>query len=226
MFRSLCVLLLLIFPLPVLAAPALLVDGQDYDFGSVLQGESIQHTFRFQNSGDDILEITSVNTSCGCTAALLSSKRLAPGDIGELRLTFDSQGFRGKIHKAIEITTNDPQRPSAVFNLTGSVDLQVFVSPERVNWRTVEQRQTLTAQVVLNNYSEQTVVLKPLQIIGKGVAAVASAFEIAPGDHIFIDITAEFSDNAKRISGYVIIPTNFSRVPQIRVPVSARLSKK
>ncbi len=226
MFRTLCCLLFLLLPLPAFAAPALLADGHEFDFGSIMQGESVTHTFRFQNSGDDILEISSVRTSCGCTAALLSARRIAPGEIGELKLTFNSQGFRGKIHKTIEMTTNDPQQPLAVFNLLGNVALELFASPERVSWGIVKDPQLLTSQIVIHNKSAQTVNLQPFKIVGKGISAHSSLSEIPPGEQVTVDIKAEFSDNAARVSGYVIIQTDFSLVPQIRVPVSARLAKK
>ncbi len=225
MFRLLCCVFLLLFPASVFAAPALLADGQDFDFGAIMQGESLTHTFRFQNSGDDILEISSVRTSCGCTAALLSTRRIAPGEIGELQLTFNSQGFRGKVHKTIEMTTNDPQQPLVVFNLRGTVEMEVFVSPERISWGIVPKPEPLTSQLVLKNESRQMVTLQPLKIIGSGITARPAANEVPPGGQVTIDIKAEFADNATRISGYVIIPTDFSLVPQIRVPVSARLSK-
>ncbi len=226
LFKTLStVLFLLVFPLSVLAAPALMADGQEYDFGAIQQGESVPHTFRFQNAGDEVLEITSVRTSCGCTAALLSSRRLAPGEVGELELTFNSQGFRGKIHKTIEMTTNDPQQPLVIFHLRGSVKLQLFASPERVNWGTVKVVEPLTAQVLIKNLSDQKISLKSVKIVGKGILATVSADEIQPNGQVTIDIKAEFPDNGKRLSGYIIIPTDSTLVPQIRVPVSARLSK-
>lgn len=226
MLRFLFVFLFLTCPLSAIAAPTLFADGLEHNFGSILQGQTVQDTFRFQNSGDDILEILSVRTSCGCTAALLSARRLAPGEVGELSIKFDSQGFRGNVHKTIEITTNDPNQPRVVFSLKGTVELEIFASPERVNWGTVEKRDTLKSQIILYNHSKDVVAIGPLKIVGKGIVAEPSESSIAAGGSITIDISAEFSQKTPRISGYVIIPTDFSLVPQIRVPVSARMSRK
>jgi len=226
MLRLIVVLLCLAPSFSALAAPAFFSENLEYDFGSILQGQVVEYSFRFQNSGDDVLEIGAVRTSCGCTAALLSAKRLSPGEVGELNLKFNSQGFRGKVHKTIEIDTNDPQRPTVVFNLKGTVDLEVFADPQRISWGLVEEAQPLKARIVLYNRSQQLVTLQPLNIIGKGITATPSKLEVPAGDQIQIDVEANFLEGSRRISGYVIIPTDFSMVPQIRVPVSARLSKK
>ena len=226
MLRLIVCLLCLLLPLPVLAGPAFFSETLEHDFGSILQGEIVEYSFRFQNQGDEVLEIGAVRTSCGCTAALLSAKRLMPGEVGELRLKFNSQGFRGQVHKTLEIDLNDPDRPTVVFHLKGTVALEVFVDPQRINWGMVEAGALLHTKIVLHNKSRQSIALKPLNIIGKGITARPSAFEVAAGGQVEIDVEARFLEGTRRISGYVIIPTDFSLVPQIRVPVSARLSKK
>jgi len=53
-----------------------------YDFGKVKSGEPVKYTFIFTNTGDEMLFITNVQPSCGCTTAgecLAKSKRGKPG---------------------------------------------------------------------------------------------------------------------------------------------------
>src|SRR5271155_3449117 len=51
-----------------------------YDFGSVMSGPAISHTFKVKNTGGGDLLIDRVQTSCGCTAAEPSRKHLKPGE--------------------------------------------------------------------------------------------------------------------------------------------------
>ncbi len=81
------------------AAPVLFVESVAFDFGHIVQGEQVEYTFRFRNAGDELLEISQLRSSCGCTAALLSTPRLAPGTVGELQVKFDSHGFRGRVQE-------------------------------------------------------------------------------------------------------------------------------
>ncbi len=218
--------LLLLFPAFCFAAPKLTPETLNYDFGSVVQGETVEYSFRFQNSGDQVLEIGQVRTSCGCTAALLSARRLAPGEIGELKVRFNSQGFRGKIHKTITVDTNDPEQPSVIFNLRGMITLELYTTLERVNWGRVKERLPLQDQFDIINDSKKLVTLTGPQIAGVGIAASISQLSLEPGQKATVNVTGEFLEGNNRIAGYVIISTDFSAVPQIRVPVSARLSTK
>jgi hypothetical protein len=56
------------------AAPAIYFPETEYNFGKMKEGKVGEHTFRFSNKGNSSLVISDVRTSCGCTAALLSSK--------------------------------------------------------------------------------------------------------------------------------------------------------
>ena len=52
------ILLAFLFLLPAIsyAQPSIVFDAESYDFGTV-QGETIEHTFNFQNTGDEELVI-------------------------------------------------------------------------------------------------------------------------------------------------------------------------
>ena len=95
-------LLLLLLPGPVLAeGPQIAVDENEINFELVTQGSKVEKVFTFKNVGDANLNIERVKSSCGCTAALLSSRELAPGESGEVRATFDSTRFQGLDVKTI-----------------------------------------------------------------------------------------------------------------------------
>ena len=68
-----------------------------HDFGNVLQGKTVEYTFRFENKGTEDLLIKEVTTSCGCTAALVSSNTVKPGENGEITVSYDSQGRAGAV---------------------------------------------------------------------------------------------------------------------------------
>lgn len=72
------------------AGRALVFEADTYDFGSVAHGTVAVHTYRYRNASAEPLEIVGVRSSCGCTAAEPSSRRLEPGASGELVVRFDT----------------------------------------------------------------------------------------------------------------------------------------
>ena len=82
-----------------------------YDFGDLIQGDIVSHTFEFTNTGNQHLLISNVLTTCGCTATKWPKKPIQPGKTGQIKITFDSTGKMGKQNKIITILTNaEPQR--------------------------------------------------------------------------------------------------------------------
>ncbi|SDZ85170.1 P pilus assembly protein, chaperone PapD [Desulfuromusa kysingii] len=225
--RAYCLLLLLLLlSTPVFAAPELVVEGLNHDFGEIKQGGEVAHTFRFRNAGDEILNISNLHSSCGCTAALLTTRKLAPGAIGELQLIFNSQGFRGEVQKMVTFETNDPKHPAITFNLRGKVKAELFLQPERINWGLVKKGATLQTEVEIVNRSKQSITLQQPQITSDQIYAELSARIIAPGEQVRLTVSAKFPDGKKRLAGYVVINSDFTTLPQLKIPVSARLSQK
>ena len=224
-----CGLLLLLLLLSVssaFAVPSLVVERLNHDFGEILQGAESTNTFRFYNAGDQVLEVGRLRSSCGCTAALLTTRRLAPGAMGELRLTFNSQGFRGAVQKVVTFETNDPKHPVVTFSLRGKVKAELYLQPERINWGVVGKDAPLQVDLEIVNASTQTITLQAPKITSTGIVAELSALRISPGESTILKVAAEFPEGKKRLAGYVLIDSDFPNLPQLKLPVSARLSQK
>jgi hypothetical protein len=95
-----------------LTAPLLSFSESQHDFGVVKEGQVVDYTFKFKNSGKGILEVKNVSTSCGCTVAMISSKILKPGEEGTLRVELDTKDREGKMNRNITIQSNDPKEPN------------------------------------------------------------------------------------------------------------------
>ena len=93
-------------------APQLVFTESHHDFGKVKGGQVVDYTFKFKNTGKGTLEVTNVSTSCGCTVAHISSKKLEPGQEGTLRIELDTKNREGKLNRNITIQSNDPSDPN------------------------------------------------------------------------------------------------------------------
>jgi len=92
------------------AAPEIHVDSATYEFGTVVEGFAIDHTFVLSNVGDETLIIDRVRATCGCTTTgMVTPVELAPGESTELHAVVSSNGFGGtSIAKPIYVYSNDP----------------------------------------------------------------------------------------------------------------------
>ena len=102
--------------------PKLKLEKNEYDFGNVEEGKLVETKIGFKNEGKALLEISEVKTSCGCTAALLSSKKLNAGESGNIRIELDTANREGKLTRTVTIYSNDPNSPNQVITLNVNIE--------------------------------------------------------------------------------------------------------
>ncbi|MDP3444799.1 MAG: DUF1573 domain-containing protein [Ignavibacteria bacterium] len=86
--------------------PEISFNNTEHDFGMLIQGEIVSHTFKFTNSGSADLIISKVSASCGCTASKYTQEPVNKGQEGKIEVIFDSNGQKGIINKTITVLTN------------------------------------------------------------------------------------------------------------------------
>ncbi len=77
-----------------------------YNFGKATDGEKVEYNFKFRNSGNKPLIITAATSSCGCTVPEKPDDPIKPGEIGFLKVVFDSKNRVGTVHKDITVRSN------------------------------------------------------------------------------------------------------------------------
>lgn len=78
-----------------------------YDFGDIRQGDKVEHTYVFTNTGNQPLIITNVQVTCGCTTPKgFPRDPIAPGESGEITVAFNSAGKVGKHNKVVTVISN------------------------------------------------------------------------------------------------------------------------
>lgn len=86
--------------------PVMTFEESEWDFGTITEGEKVQHVFTFKNTGGSDLVISSARGSCGCTVPEYPKEPIKPGQADKVTVTFDSNGKVGMNHKDITIVTN------------------------------------------------------------------------------------------------------------------------
>jgi len=113
--------------------PKIVFEQKEYDFGEVIGVDKVEHIFKFTNEGKGELKIDKVNTTCGCTAALLSANTVPSGGKGEVTATFTVGGRQGAQTKHIYVLSNDPADPKATLTIKGTITPQVSVEPSSIS---------------------------------------------------------------------------------------------
>lgn len=101
--------------------PVIEFEEKIFDFGIIIQGDTVEHTFVFRNIGTEPLRITSARGSCGCTVPKYSKQEVAPGAKGEVFVRFRSAGKMGKQNKTVTLVTNAAVNNRVTLTLRGTI---------------------------------------------------------------------------------------------------------
>ena len=105
-------------------APVIEFSKKVHDFGEINEGDTVETTFKFKNTGKSELVITKIKASCGCTVpSNWSREPLMPGQEGEFTVKFNSKNKPNAQSKTITVTCNTN-------NGRETVKVKAFVKPD------------------------------------------------------------------------------------------------
>jgi hypothetical protein len=105
----------------VVSGPAISVDKETHDYGTVPFGGNGQCEFKVTNTGTEPLIISQCKGSCGCTVPSWEHNPIAPGASSAITVKYDTKR-PGPINKTVTITSNAVNEPSKVVRIKGTVE--------------------------------------------------------------------------------------------------------
>lgn len=209
------------------AAAELQVDKGTFNFGTIAQGNKVQHAFTIKNIGDEPLQIKKLEAACGCTAVKPSTSVLKPGQGAKIAITFDSAGFSGKVKKVVVMTTNAAKTPQYTFAMAGTVSEEVEVTPRQVNLGPLKRGVAKNASVTVANNGKDTLKLIAVNVTSTSlqIKPTITTAEIKAGAKGTIELEVTAKPEAKILSGYLHIQTSSAEKKEITVPVYASLGE-
>lgn len=86
--------------------PAMEFETTYHDFGKIKEGDEVEYTYKFKNTGEAPLVIQGAQGSCGCTVPSWSKEPIPAGGEGFVTAKFDSKGKPGFQEKTVTVTAN------------------------------------------------------------------------------------------------------------------------
>ena len=93
---------------------------KEFHFGKINEGDKVEHIFKVKNTGSKPLIIANAWGSCGCTVPEYPKEPIAPGEVADVKVTFNSAGKKGEQHKSVTMQMNTIKHNEEIF-LMGDV---------------------------------------------------------------------------------------------------------
>jgi len=141
-------------------APRIAIEKPAVDFGPVVFGKKLSHSFVVRNLGSSPLRVEEVSSPCECFRATFDDA-IAPGQSGRIRVEVDTSALQGPIFLTARVRTNDPARPIARVEIKALVKGAIMLLPrDHLDLTTVSgQDQEAVVELEINRK-------EPLQVTG------------------------------------------------------------
>ncbi len=105
----------------VVTGPAISLDKEVHDYGTIEKGADGGCTFVVTNTGTEPLILSKCKGSCGCTVPKCDKNPVLPGATSEISVKYDTKRV-GPINKSVTITSNAVNEPTKVIRIKGKVE--------------------------------------------------------------------------------------------------------
>jgi hypothetical protein len=211
-------------PATVLASP---VSGpqatfatRQYSFGRIMSGEIVKYDYVFTNTGSQVLEISKVQPSCGCTRAGDWTHHVAPGATGHIPIQFNSGNFRGDVQKSITVTSNDKLAPTQTLLLRGTIWRQLDVSPQYAYMTIVpDEPSKATTTIHITNNGQDPVTLSNPKSSSPSFTVEMKTVEAGKKYELLVTAVPPFQNPTT--PGTITVQTSLARMKVLNVSVYA-----
>lgn len=129
---------------------------QFHDFGLVGSGEKRIHRFRIRNDSEVPWNCADVSTSCGCTAGVLSSDRILPGEQTEIDVSFRASRKTGNRRASVKVKFTEVVAPHVELFVEAKVRREITVRRDLLNFGSVGVDQPVTLRFIVDNFGDQS----------------------------------------------------------------------
>ena len=215
--------------------PKLILQQSNYDFGDIQQGEKVSHIFVLSNGGGDLLKISNVSASCGCTAAAPEKNELGPGESTNLNVTFNSAGRMGKQSKTVRIYSNDPNNPEMLLSITGNVITPdemssgaptIYFSETQHDFGKVNEGDKVDYTFNFSNKGSSVLSIKDIKTSCGCTAALLSQDNLNPGQDGTLKVELDTKNRSGKMSRTITINSNDPKDPAKILTIYADVVKK
>ena len=99
------------------------LDSMNTSLGKITEGQVVEVSWRFKNSGNKPLVIQNVKESCGCTIAAKPEQPIAPGETDVIKAKFDSHNQHpGYVRKDVTVRANTKGSTQHTLSFTAEIN--------------------------------------------------------------------------------------------------------
>ncbi len=182
----------------------------------------VKYEFAVTNTGDALLEIRDVKTTCGCFYAGKWTRKVEPGQTGTIPLELATRNLSGPVAKYVEVLCNATNQPPISLQFTGTVWWPIEINPLAITMSVLSGASTNgSAKVKIINHEPEPLTLSEP---ASGNAHITAELKtVRPGREFELSARLVPPIGSGNVFGDVTLKTSSKKMPSLTVPVYAVL---
>lgn len=180
-------------------------DKKVIELDASAEAKTLAVVYNFKIDGESSVTFAPIKTSCGCAAAELTKQTWAPGESGELKVTFTIGDRLGRQEKTIEVATVETSDKPTVLTLRVDIPEKVICSSRMLLWK------------VGDDASEKSA------IISAGSSLDISEIEFPTSPNSLVATSVEIIEPGRKYR-VVMRPSDTSAVRTVHIPCRVRFA--
>ena len=197
-------------------------DKREHDFGVVARGADANYRLKFKNLYEQVVHISDVRTSCGCSAGKPSQNTLQSLEEAYIEIKMDTRKFIRRKDSTLIVTFDRPLVATVEFPITAYIRTDVVVEPGSAQFGSVDAGTAKSQTLKIAYAGRDTWKIKEIKTANKHVTA--KAVETARGNGR-VDYSLEVSLAADAPIGplrqYITLITDDDSSPKVPILVEA-----
>ncbi|MBN1355600.1 DUF1573 domain-containing protein [bacterium] len=142
------------------------VDHRIFDFGLVYSQNPLTHHFTLTNTSEREIQIIEIKSDCGCTASILDTDVLKPGESATLKTVMTPELLEGKVNKNITVTSDLPgPRNWLEISLRAEFASVLRLEPAHLYFKNVNFGESATENVVIHPVAGSEIQVTGVEVI-------------------------------------------------------------
>jgi hypothetical protein len=202
--------------------PRIRFSETNFNFGKVKTSDLLRHEFIVTNTGNAVLEISSVRPGCGCTMAGTWDRQIQPGQTGKIPIQFSPANFAGPVTKSIAVTCNDPTQTNHTLQIAATIWRPIDVQPPNAYFSPVEGETNTEVRVVrIVSNLDEPLTLEPPQCTNRTINVELKTVQPGKEFELHVQFVGPHSNSIP--NSFISLKTSSTNLPEISVPIYTSL---
>jgi len=193
------------------------------DFGTVPFGQTQVHHFKVTNTSSNVVQISGVGVSCGCTSASVAANSLRPGETTYVTAQMDTKRFIGQKEVLVYVNFTQPHEQVTLAVRANRND-SFSKSSDSVNLGRVRKGAEGHGSIQITMRNDQSFEIRSA---ASGTDYVKPEFKLVKKDHaeVVYEVSATLKPGLDTgvWTTDLVFNTSSGQLPQIRLPLLAEV---